>query len=104
MDTLMELNKHKISEFIRSNITLFNSFDNVYLFGSALDINKFPNDIDLLLIYSKYSDKIKNDLSVIRSVLEKENRLSVDLTVLSGEEEKDTNFINKLNQHYLKLK
>ena len=46
MDILMKLEvKDKMDNFIRKNIVLFNSFKNVYLFGSILNINKVPNDI-----------------------------------------------------------
>lgn len=105
MDILMNLNKtNYISLLIERHIKLFDSFDNVYLFGSILNINKISNDIDILLIYSEYSNKIINDLSIIRSVLEELSGLSVDLTVLSVEEEKDTEFLKKINLEYLKLK
>ena len=41
MDILMKLEvKDKMDNFIRKNIVLFNSFKNVYLFGSILNINK----------------------------------------------------------------
>lgn len=93
-----------IKSLIKQHITLFDSFDNVYLFGSILDINKIPNDIDILLIYSEYSSKIINDLGSICSGLEEISGLPVDLTVLSIEEEKDTKFLEKINFKYLKLK
>lgn len=83
---------------------LFDSFDNVYLFGSILITNKTPNDIDILLIYSNYSKKIINDSNLICSTLEDISGLPVDLTILSIEEEKDTKFLKKLNSLYLKLK
>ena len=39
MDILMKLEvKDKMDNFIRKNIVLFNSFKNVYLFGSILNI------------------------------------------------------------------
>ncbi len=105
MNTLMKLNiSDDISEFIKQHITLFDSFDSVYLFGSILNTNKISNDIDILLIYSKYSNKIINDLNSICSVLEETVGLPVDLTVLSIEEEKDTKFLKRISSLYLKLK
>lgn len=105
MNTLKKLNiKDSISEFIKQHIVLFDSFDNVYLFGSILDINKIPNDIDILLVYLEYSTKILNDLNYIRSVLEEVSGLPVDLTVLSVEEQKETDFLNRISSLYLKLK
>ena len=105
MDTLMELNiRDNICESIRKHIELFDLFENVYLFGSILDITKFPNDIDLLLIYSKYSSEIVNNLSFIRSTLERISGMPIDLTALSIEEEIDTEFLKKINSLYIKLK
>ena len=68
-----------ISKHIRQNIYLFSSFENVYLFGSILDDSKFSNDIDLLLIYSSYSNRILDDLNQISSVLETMYRLPVEI-------------------------
>lgn len=105
MCTLIKSNtRDNISKFIKQHLMLFNSFDNVYLFGSILNTNKTPNDIDVLLVYSDYSCKIIDDLSSIRSALEEISELPVDLTVLSIEEEKDTEFLKRINSLYLKLK
>lgn len=105
MDTLIQLNKgNSIVEVIKQQISLFESFDNVYLFGSALGVSETPNDIDILLIYSEYSIKMLNDLRIICSVLEEATGLLVDLTVLSVEEEKDTEFLKRINPKYIKIK
>ncbi len=105
MNLSMNLNIGKsISMFIKNHIMLFDSFDNVYLFGSILNENKIADDIDLLLIYSNYSNRILNDLKQISSVLEAEYGLPVDLTVLNIEEEKDTEFLKRIFPIYLKLK
>ncbi|WP_271004148.1 nucleotidyltransferase domain-containing protein [Listeria seeligeri] len=96
MYILMELNqKNKISKYIKLNMTLFNSFENVYLFGSILNQEIVPNDIDLLLIYSDYSSKILEDLNSIQSMLSTVSDLPVDLTVLSIEEAKKYRFFQK---------
>lgn len=105
MNTLMGLNiRENICESIRKHIKLFDLFENVYLFGSILDITKFPNDIDILLIYHKYSSEIVTNLSSIRSTLERIIGMPIDLTALSIEEEIDTEFLKKINSLYLKLK
>lgn len=93
-----------ISKYLRQNIYLFGYFENVYLFGSILDDNKISNDIDLLLIYSSYSNRILDDLNQISSVLETTYGLPVDFTVLSIEEEKDTEFLKRIFPKYMKLK
>jgi predicted nucleotidyltransferase len=105
MDTLMNSNAaDNISYLIYQHIKLFNSFNNIYLFGSILNIEKTPNDIDILLIYSEYSNNIINDLNIICSVFVNLSELPIDLTVLSVEEEKDTKFLKRLNSKCLKLK
>lgn len=95
---------NNISYLINQYVKLFNSFNNIYLFGSILNIEKAPNDIDILLIYSEYSNNIIDDLNIICSSFENQSNLPIDLTVLSVEEEKDTEFLKKLNSKYLKLK
>lgn len=98
------MNLNNISNLINKQIKLFDSFNNVYLFGSILNIEKTPNDIDILLIYLEYSNDIINDLNIIYSVFAKLSDLPIDLTVLSVKEEKDTKFLKRLNSKYLKLK
>lgn len=104
MDTLTKLKINNITKYIERNIPLFESFNNIYLFGSILDDDAVPNDIDILLIYSEYCHKIEQDSNIISSVLEKEIGFPVDLTILSTSEEKETRFLNRLNSLYLKLK
>jgi len=105
MDILMNSTAtDNISHLINQYMKLFNSFNNIYLFGSILNIEKEPNDIDILLIYSEYSSIIINDLNIICSVFANLSELPIDLTVLSVEEEKDTKFLKRLNSKYLKLK
>ena len=105
MDILTNLTAtNSISHLINQHIKLFNSFNNIYLFGSILNIEKAPNDIDILLIYSEYSNIIINDLNIICSIFANLSELPVDLTVLSIEEEHDTKFLKRLNSKYLKLK
>lgn len=105
MDSLMNSNAaDNISHLINRHIKLFNSFKNIYLFGSILNVGKTPNDIDILLIYKEYSNNIINDLNIIYSVFANLSELPIDLTVLSVEEEKDAMFLKRLNSRYLKLK
>ncbi|MDR0913750.1 MAG: nucleotidyltransferase domain-containing protein [Oscillospiraceae bacterium] len=105
MDTLMNsIEIDKITYLINQHIELFNSFNNIYLFGSLLSAEKNPNDIDILLIYSEFSNNIIDDLNIIYSSFANLSGFQIDLTVLSVEEEKDTNFLKRLNSKYLKLK
>jgi len=105
MYTLMNSDAiNNISYLMNQHIELFNSFTNIYLFGSVLNTEKAPNDIDILLIYSEYSNTIMKDLDIISSMFIKLNKLPTDLTVLSVEEEENTKFLKRLNSKYLKLK
>lgn len=71
----------------------------VYSFCTSL-----PNDIDILLLYSEYSEKINLDSAILSSILENKFGLPIDLTILSINEEKETMFLSRLNSLYLKLK
>lgn len=93
-----------VAKFIESHERLFERFINIYIFGSILDKNRISKDVDILLVYEKYSSKIQDDLTVIQTLLEKELGMFVDLTVLSIEEEKEVSFIDRLKDSYQKLK
>ena len=103
MNTSKQLS-NGIPELIIEYISLFDSFKHVYLFGSSLDSMILHNDIDIILLYPEYSNKIGDDLRLISDELEKASGMVVDLTALSIEEEKDTAFLNRIKPHYLKLK
>ncbi len=104
MCTLTDLDNNSIVTAIRENVALFDLFDGVYLFGSVLDGTKIPNDVDVLLIYSAYSDAIIEESRRILQSLECLIGIPVDLTVLSVEEENDTHFLNRISLRYLRLK
>lgn len=100
----MDLKNNHIVELIQNNIALFEPFDKVYLFGSVLNDHKVPNDVDVLLIYSQCTNEITKEISRVLISLENLLGISVDLTVLSVEEEKDTQFLNRIMPCVLKLK
>lgn len=93
-----------VAKFIALHEGLFERFVNIYIFGSILDKNRISKDVDILLVYEKYSSKVRDDLTVIQTLLEKELGMFVDLTVLSIEEEKEVSFIDRLENSYQKLK
>ncbi len=104
MGTLTDLDNNRVVTAIRENVTLFDLFDEVYLFGSVLDGTKTPNDVDILLIYSVYSDAIIEEAKRISHSLESLIGSAIDLTVLSIEEERDTRFLDKISLQCMKLK
>lgn len=95
---------NNIIEQVRKHITSFDSFKHVFLFGSALELNAINNDIDILIIYTEYSSKFNNDLILFSNKLKKEIGMLVDITSLSVEEEKETQFLDRIKSHCLKLK
>jgi len=93
-----------IPELLRKNLSIFDSFDQVYLFGSSLDQHLIPNDIDILLVYTEYSHRIKESTSRIYEELGKATDMSIDLTVLSVEEITSTSFLNRISPNYMRIK
>ncbi len=103
MNILEEL-KNNIIKNIEHHLSLFDYYENIYLFGSVFHGNTEPNDIDILLIYSEYSDNLIDNLHYIKSIFNNIYGLPIDFTILSNEEQKDTKFLEKLNFKYIKLK
>ena len=104
MRTLIELSKSKIITLLMENISFFEKFDKVYLFGSVLDNTSFSNDVDILLIYTSYSDAIKQETNRILHSLESIIGLPVDLTILSTVEEQEVQFLSRISPRCLRLK
>ena len=104
MSTLMNLNNSNVVALVRENIALFEQFDTMYLFGSVLEGNGFYNDVDLLLIYSECPDEIAKIINHILISLEELLNVSVDLTVLSLEEEREIQFLNWISPRCYRLK
>lgn len=93
----------KIVLLIKLHTHLFDDFENVYLFGSILD-KKFPNNINILLIYSKFSDNLIYSTNNISNELQKILNFPIDLTVLSSEELKEVKFLDKIKLKYTRIK
>ena len=66
------------------------------MFGSVLESNSIPNDIDILLIYDEYTDAVKDSSNRLKNILETEFELPVDLTMLSDNEEKEVGFLDRV--------
>ena len=95
--------KQTILAFILNHTILFKHFKCVYLFGSSINEDSTPHDIDLLLVYSIYYNGITDDMESISIALENELHMPIDLTVLSTVELNNTDFLNKIKS-YQKLK
>lgn len=93
-----------IIELVRKHILPFDSFKQVFLFGSTLDLNAISNDIDILIIYAEYSNEFGNDLILFSNELEKESDMFIDITSLSVEEEREIKFLDRIKHRCLKLK
>lgn len=87
---------HSIFNIVKEHLFLLQNIEHAYLFGSVLDVNKKPNDIDILIIYSNYTDKIRKQLQEFSEALESDIGLPVDLTILSIEEEKEVQFLKRI--------
>lgn len=96
--------ENDVVKMIEKHLSLFDSFERVYLFGSSLKSTIDNNDIDILVIYSEYSKQISSDLRIIAGKLGRESGRFIDLTVLSEEEEKETGFVERIQPYCLKLK
>lgn len=92
----IRLNVNPTIDVLIKNIQLFELFAQVYLFGSVAQNKEFPNDIDLLLVYDKYSSKIQSEKDYIYSFLKKILNLHVDLVVLSENELLETKILQKI--------
>ncbi len=93
-----------IAEQVKKHIMPFDSFKHVFLFGSALKLNAINNDIDILIIYTEFSNEFDDDLILFSNKLKKEVGMLVDITSLSVEEEKETQFLDRIKFDCLKLK
>lgn len=93
-----------IFEIIKELTIVVDQFKEVYIFGSILNPDVIPNDIDILIIYSKPSEGLNFALEKFLNALDSKVDLPVDLTVLSFEEEAETSFLSRIKQTCLKVK
>lgn len=100
----MDLKNNYLVTLVKENLVLLNQFDEVYLFGSILDENKVPSDVDILLVYYECLEEITEISNRVLSSLEEILNMSVDLTILSMEEVKDTQFLHRILPNCLRLK
>lgn len=102
MHTLMA-STDRFAEVLLRHKSLFSSFDCVYLFGSSLKKQAVPKDVDLLIVYSEYSERILQNAESVCPALESILHLPIDLTVMSFDELQETDFLRKI-KHYTRIK
>lgn len=93
-------NNTHIRNIIEKN-HIFSFFAQTYLFGSILT-SEIPNDVDILLVYWEFSEKIFMEKQKIRLFI---NQLlavdiPIDFTTLSNKELLETKFLIRIS-HYL---
>lgn len=99
MNSLLQSKTNNVLEHLILNLSLFDRFDYVYLFGSILCVDVLPNDIDLLLVYSAFSPTLHDAIDLIKDRLEEELHSPIDLTVLSREELIETDFLSRIGKY-----
>lgn len=81
----------------------FAFFDEVFLFGSSLNVDT-PNDVDILLVYAE--DRLKQVKSekakVAKELAQKLGRYNFDFTVLNRSELQQTSFLMKVQHRKIK--
>lgn len=96
--------RDNIRNIISLNTSTFRHFNEIYIFGSILNDESSPNDIDILLIYNEFSDELIIFLKDAFTIFNHYCELFVDVTALSIEEENETHFLKRLGLKYLKIK
>ena len=91
-----------IIDLIKKYLYLLKNVEQVYVFGSVLEQNKIPRDIDVLIIYSEYSNEIQWQIKEFEMKLANKTKMLVDLTLLSFEEERQVCFLEKIKAIKLK--
>lgn len=82
-----------MNNLIKKNV-LYSNLD-FYLFGSLLYSNT-PNDIDIIIVYNKDQISIQDILLLRRNLYSSfynKFKITLDITLLTEEEEKSLNFI-----------
>ncbi len=83
-------------KFWQKSHHLFNPFNEVYMFGLALE-KEYPQDIDLVLVYSgDFSIGLKQSCNAIRDSVFQQFYIEAHLTVLSVSEKTETKFLEMI--------
>ena len=96
---VLQENYNNLLRILEENKNLLIVFSKLYVFGSFLTINH-PDDVDLLFIYKKYNKALSKNAKIILSQIEKKLKFTADITILSSNELKEVEFLNRLNNNY----
>lgn len=92
--------EQNLLKVIQKNKDLFALFDEVYLFGSSIIEGKQPNDVDVLLVYSRRdSSEVANSTKHVLNSLENECEIPFDLTIMSQSELHSTRFLHAIKTY-----
>ena len=97
--------KEKINELsnaIKKSQRDFPNCVEVYLFGSFLAKNN-PNDIDVLVVYDDSDCGVIDQLDKLMGFIESVSNHPADMTALTRSEMKETKFLERLNEKYIKI-
>lgn len=102
----IKLNRAKFAQLtlLESSLCKYNNLNNVYIFGSFLKSTDNPNDIDILIIYDELNSNVRNDIFNMRRDVYIITGLVPDIIAMSIIENKEINFLVRLNNNYLKIK
>ena len=93
----------EIVEYCKNHSSLFQAFDQVYLFGSTVKGTDDPSDLDFLLVYDFYSDAVIEAVNHLEKQLKDLFHLPIDTTILSEKELRETDFLPRI-QAYISIK
>ena len=82
---------------------MFGQYEKIYVFGSILKKENYVNDIDLLFVYLEEFDNMVEYSNALAELIEQYLQKPVDLTVLSKTELKETSFLRRLNNNYIRI-
>lgn len=93
-----------VVDLIQREIELFADFERVFIFGSAVRSCEKCNDIDILLVYKRWSNEIALRVEQIVSTLEPLLSMPVDVTALSENEVAEVSFLEKVKPTCARVK
>ena len=93
---------NKICDAVKSETKRYPNCVEVYLFGSFIrKLN--PNDIDVLIVYDELEGDVNYQIDDLSLLIENVSKYPVDVTALSKKELKETFFLDRLNNKYLRI-